>query len=86
MLVGQSFLTLRPHGLWPTRLLCLWDSPGKNTWVGCHALLQGIFPTRGWNLCLLCLLHWQAGSFTTGATWEAVISLYLIHILSLVNR
>ena len=38
------------------------DSPGKNTGVGCHALLQGIFPTQGSNLCLLCLLRWQAGS------------------------
>ena len=28
-------------------------SPGKNTGVGCHFLLQGIFPTQGWNLCLL---------------------------------
>ena len=27
-------------GLWPTRLLCPWDSPGQNTGVGCHALLQ----------------------------------------------
>ena len=27
-------------------LLCLWDFPGKNTGVGCHFLLQGIFPTR----------------------------------------
>ena len=44
------------------RLLCPWDSPGKNTGVGCHALLQGIFPTLGWKLCLLCRLHWQAGS------------------------
>ena len=33
-----------------TRLLCRWDSPGKNTGVGCHALLQGIFPTPGMNL------------------------------------
>ena len=32
--------SLRPHGLWPTRLLCPWDSPGKNTGVGCHFLLQ----------------------------------------------
>ena len=31
----------------PSRLLCPWDSPGKNTRVGCHALLQGIFPTQG---------------------------------------
>ena len=41
-------------------LLCPWDSPGKNTWVGCHALLQGIFQIQGSNPCLLCLLHWQA--------------------------
>ena len=38
------------------------DSPGKNTGVGCHALLQGIFPTQGSNLHLLCLQHWQVGS------------------------
>ena len=36
--------------------------PGKKTGVGCHALLQGIFPTQGLNPHLLCLLHWQAGS------------------------
>ena len=38
------------------------DSPGKNTGMGCHALLQGIFLTQGSNPCLLCLLYWQAGS------------------------
>ena len=41
--------SLQPHGPWPTRLLCPWDSPGKNTGVGCHFLLQGIFPTQGSN-------------------------------------
>ena len=41
---------------------CPWDSPGKNTGVGCPALLQGIFPTQGLNPPLLHLLHWQAGS------------------------
>ena len=46
-----------PHGLEPTRLLCPWDSPGKNAGVGCYALLQGIFPTQGWNPRLLRLLH-----------------------------
>ena len=30
-----------------------WDSLGENTGVGCHALLQEIFPTQGWNLGLL---------------------------------
>ena len=43
-------------------LLCPWDSPGKSTRVGCHFLLQGIFPTQGLNLNLLYLLHWQEGS------------------------
>ena len=38
--------TLQPDGLQPPRLLCPWDSPGKNTGVGCHALLRGIFPTQ----------------------------------------
>ena len=45
--------SLRPSGLEPARLLCLWDSPGKNTAVGCHFHLQGIFPTQGSNLHLL---------------------------------
>ena len=38
------------------------DSPGKNTGMGCPALLQGIFPTQGLNPHILPLLHWQAGS------------------------
>ena len=38
----------------PTRLLCPWDSPDKNTRVGSHSLLQGIFPTQGLNLLLHC--------------------------------
>ena len=38
------------------------DSLGKNTGEGCHALLQGIFPTQESDPCLLCLLRWQAGS------------------------
>ena len=32
--------SVRPHRQQPTRLLCPWDSPGKNTGVGCHFLLQ----------------------------------------------
>ena len=39
----------RTHGLYPTRLLCPWDSPGKNTGVGCHFQLQRIFPTQGFE-------------------------------------
>ena len=41
---------------------CPWDFPGRNSRVGCHMLLQGIFLTQGSNLCLLCLLHWQVDS------------------------
>ena len=48
-----------PHQLKPTRLLCPWDSPGKNTVVGYHALLPGIFLTQALNPHLLCLLHWH---------------------------
>ena len=47
------------HGLGPARLLCSWNSPGKNTGVGCRSLLQRIFLTQGSNPLLL---HWQAGS------------------------
>ena len=47
--VSRSVLPdpLRLHGLQPTRLLCPWDFPGKGAGVGCHFLLQGIFPTQG---------------------------------------
>ena len=38
--------SLRPHGLYPTRFPCPWDSPGRSTGVGCRLLLQGIFPTQ----------------------------------------
>ena len=49
--------SLQPHGLQSTRLLCPWNFPGKNTGVGCHFLLQGIFSTQVSNPHLLCLLH-----------------------------
>ena len=67
---------LPSHGPSPTRLLCPWHSPGKNTRVGCHFLLQGIFPTQGSNLGLLhCrqVLHplSQEGS---PVEWESVFT------------
>ena len=45
--------SLRPRGVESTRLLCPSDSPGKNSGVGCHYLLQGIFLAQGLNLGLL---------------------------------
>ena len=50
---------LMTHGLLPARIFCPWAFPGKNTGVGCHFLLQGIFLTQGPNPSLL---HWQADS------------------------
>ena len=53
--------SLQPHGLEPTRLLCPWNFPGKNTGEGCHFLLQGIFSTQGSKPRLP---HWQVDFFT----------------------
>ena len=52
--VTSAVSSLQPHGLlcpWLLcpRLLCPWDSPGMNTGVGCHFLLQGTFPTQESN-------------------------------------
>ena len=68
--LGHSVVSyfLRPRGPQPTGLLCSWNLSPKNTGVGCHFLLQGIFPTQGSNLLLL---RWQADSFTTSITWDA---------------
>ena len=41
--------SLQPRGLQPARLLCPWDSPGKNTGVGCDVLLQRVFTNQGSN-------------------------------------
>ena len=50
-MVAKSFMSnsLWPYGLSPARLLCPWDSSGKNTRVDCHFLIQGIFSTQGSN-------------------------------------
>ena len=63
--------SLRPYGLLLPRLLCPWDSPSKDTGVGCHALLRGIFPTQGSNPGLLhcgqihyCLSHQGSHLYT----------------------
>ena len=64
----QSCPTLQPQGLEPTRLLCSWDSPGKNTTVGCHALLQGTSLIQGKNLSLLTLTCIGDAFFTTSVT------------------
>ena len=59
--------SLRPLGLQPTRRLCPWDSLGRNTGVGSHSLLQGIFPTQGSNSGLLHCRRFFAAWDTRGA-------------------
>ena len=56
--------SLRPHGLYPTRLLCPWNSPGQNIGVGSLSLLQGIFPTQ-----VSCI---AGGFFTSSATRDGL--------------
>ena len=53
---------------------CPWDLPGKNTGMGCHFLLQGIFLTQGWNPHLL---HWQVDSFPLSHQGSPHHSLYM---------
>ena len=83
--ITQSCQTLRdPMDCSPPGSSVHGDSPGKNTEVGCHALLQGIFPTQGSNPDLLhcrwvlyCLSHqenprileWVACPFSRGSSW-----------------
>ena len=84
----------------PARLLCPWDSLGKNTGVGCHALLQGIFPTQGLNTglphcrrILYCLS--QQGSPSLGPPSPSMgffihsfadVHLGCFHVLVIVNN
>ena len=60
--------SLWQYGLHSTRLLCSWDSSGENTGVGCHTLLQGIFPTQRLNLHLLTSAALAGRFFTTSTT------------------
>ena len=80
----------------PTRLLCPWDFPGKNTGVGCHFLLQGIFPTQGSNqvsciagrcFTLYALAWWQRhrGSPNTAKHLLILINLKILQGLSITD-
>ena len=74
-LVAKSCPTLLcPYGLYATRLLCPWDSPGESTGVGCRFLLQEIFLTRGLNLSLQ---HWQMESIPLSHHGSMYIYMYI---------
>ena len=63
-----------PWTIQPTLVFCLWNFPGKKTVMGCHFLLQGSFPTKESNPCILCLFHWQANSLPLAPSGKMVSS------------
>ena len=61
-------------------------SPGENTGVGSCALLLGIFPTQGSNLCLLSLLLWQVGSLPLAPPGKPKYSTVILLFLQLATQ
>ena len=82
MSVSHSVVSssLQPQGLYPARLLCPWNSPGKNIGVHCHSLLQGIFPTQGSNPglqhCRHILFHLSHQGSPQYDIWKSGYSTY----------
>ena len=62
-----------------TRSPCPWDTPGKNTGVGCHFFLQWIFPTKGLNPSLLGLLCLQVGSLLLAPPGRSLVRCLFFH-------
>ena len=79
--------SVRPHRWQPTRLLCPWDSPGKNTGVGCH------FPGKNynytielfWNLCQKSVDQIYVGQFVESSTDPYVYLYVILHYLDSVQ-
>ena len=77
----QSYLTVyNPVDCRPPGSSVHGDSPGKNSGVGCPALLQGIFPTQGLNPRLLCLWHWQTGSLPLAPSGKSYSSVSFVKL------
>ena len=80
---------LQPHGLEPTRLLCPWDFPGKNTTMGCHFLLQESSPTRD-RTCVFCfscigrqiLYHWATSKANCCTQFSSVQLLICVQLFA----
>ena len=71
--------SMQLHGLQATRLLCPWNSPGKNSGMGSHSLFQGIFPTQGSNPGLL---HCRQILYRLSRQESLVFVTNLLHILA----
>ena len=73
--------SLRPHGLYvPCQVPLSMELPGKNTGVGCHFLLQGVFLTQGLKLHHPHLLHWQADSLPLSHLGSLFLSCLLFYV------
>ena len=73
--------SLWPHGRQPTRLLCPWDSPGKDTGVGIRSFLQEIFPNHGSNPGLLhwrWILYWLSHEGSTEINFNVIAGLWVL--------
>ena len=75
--------SLQPHGLWPARLLCPWNSPGRNTAVVCHSLLQRIFPTQGLNPRFPCCRQISLPSEPQGNIYTLNVCVYICLSISM---
>ena len=78
--------SLGSYGRYSIKLFCPWNSPGKNTGVGCHALLQESFPDPGSKLTFLTSPALAGEFFTTSTTWEASIHLFTIVLHTWLNQ
>ena len=81
--------SLQSHRLWPARRLCPWDSPGKNTGVGSHFLLQGLSAAQGWTHSARTSSLALAGGFPfppPGALPSSGMDPHLPHLFSGVGR
>ena len=86
--VSRSVMSnsLWPYGLLPTRLLCAWDSPDKNSGMDSHSLLQGLFPTQGSNPGLLnCrkILYHQRNQGSPGVYSRKLIISFLCKLFAM---
>ena len=80
---------LQPHGLEPTRLLCSWDFPGKNTTMGCPFFLQESSPTRD-RTCVFCVscigrqipYHWATSEVNCCTQFSSVQSLSCVQLFA----
>ena len=76
---------LWPNGLLPPRLLCLWNSPGKNIRVGCHSLLHRIFLTQGSNW-IFCIAGRFFTIWATGKPSNSIQGAKFVYIRNVIKR